>query len=107
MKKINVLKSNVDFDRIIKNTRPFKSPNYIIYFEHNNDSIYHFGISVSKKIGNAVTRNKYKRRIRSIISKKDYKNGFNCIIILRKKALTTSYSDLEQELLNNLIKVMK
>lgn len=107
MKKINVLKSNIDFNRIIKNNEPIKSKNFIIYFEPNADSIYHFGISVSKKIGNAVTRNKYKRRIRSIISKKDYKNGFNCIIILRKRALDTTYIMLEEELFNNLKKVMK
>ncbi len=107
MKKINVLKSTLDFNRIIKTTRPIKSKNYVIYFEYNTDSIYHFGISVSKKIGNAVTRNKYKRKIRSIISKKDYKNYFNCIIILRKSALECKYQELEDELLNNLKKVMK
>lgn len=107
MKKINVLKSNRDFDRIIKNNHSIKSKNFIIYIENTSDEIYHFGISVSKKIGNAVVRNKYKRRIRSIISKKDYKNNFNCIIILRKNALNITYNELEEELLNNLQKVIK
>ena len=107
MKKMNVLKSNLEFNRIIKKEDPQKTKNFIIYLEYTNDNIYHFGISVSKKIGNAVVRNKYKRRIRSIISKKDYKNGFNCIIILKKNALKYKYNILEEELLNNLKKVMK
>ncbi len=107
MKKINILKSNLDFNRIIRTYKPIKSKNFVIYFEYNTNDTYHFGISVSKKIGNAVTRNKYKRRIRSIISKKSYKNNFNCIIILKKSVLECSYKELEEELLDNMKKVIK
>ena len=84
MKKKNVLKNNRDFNRIIKNNKPFKYKDYVIYLERIEDSNYHFGISVSKKLGNAVVRNKLKRQLRSIISKNDYQNNFNCIIILGK-----------------------
>lgn len=98
MKKINVLKNNRDFDRIIKAYKSYKLKNFYIYIERNNEESYHFGISVSKKIGNAVTRNLYKRRIKSIIDKNAYQNRFNCIIILKKSALTVSYLELETEL---------
>ena len=96
MKKINVIKENKDFDRIIKNNVPFKYRGYIVYIEKNTNELYHFGISVSKKIANAVGRNKIKRQIRDIISKNIYKNGFNCIIIVRK-------SYLENEYINNFV----
>ena len=46
-------------------------------------------------------------RIRSIISKKSYKNNFNCIIILKKSVLECSYKELEDELLDNMKKVIK
>ena len=99
MKKINILKENTDFDRIIKKNNSFKTKYYYIYVEKNEEQkIHKFGISVSKKIGNAVTRNLYKRRIKTIIDKNIYKNNFNCIIILRKSVLESNFQDLEKEL---------
>lgn len=109
MKKINILKENKDFDKIIKNNSAFKDKYYFIYTEkdteNKEDKIYKFGISVSKIIGNAVTRNFYKRRIRNIIDKKDYQNNFKCIIILRKSVLEATYSELEDSLINDFTKL--
>jgi len=105
MKKINILKKNEDFNRIIKNNKPYKSKYFFIYLEWTSDSIYHFGLSVSKKIGNAVVRNKYKRRIKDIIDEKDYKNDFNCIIILRKEVLNLSFSEFKDSLLESFKKL--
>lgn len=99
MKKINVLKNNRDFNRIIKTYKGHKYKDFVIYIERTNEEIPHFGISVGKKIGNAVTRNKYKRRIRAIIDKKNYQKGINCIIILRKSILEREYIEIENALL--------
>ena len=105
MKKINILKDNRDFDRIIKKNKPYKYKDYIIYIEKNTDSVYKFGLSVGKKIGNAVNRNKVKRQLKSIIDKKDYQNNFNCIIIVGKGINERSFEEREKNLLfalNNL-----
>ena len=84
MKKINILKNSRDFDRIIKKYKPYKYTDYIIYLERETNDVYKFGLSVGKKIGNAVNRNKVKRQLKSIIDEKDYQNNFNCIIIVGK-----------------------
>ena len=35
MKKINIIKSNREFDRIIKNNKSFKYKDFIVYLEKN------------------------------------------------------------------------
>ena len=99
MKKINILKNSRDFDRIIKNNKPYKYKDYIIYIERETNNIYKFGLSVGKKIGNAVNRNLIKRRLKSIIDKKDYQNNFNCIIIVGKGINERSFNEMEDNLL--------
>lgn len=105
MKKQNILKKNLDFQRIIKKTRPYKYKNFIIYKEIAKESNYHFGISVSKKIGNAVVRNKIKRQIKSILDKNNYQKNFNCIIIIRRSILEFNYKEIEEDLIEILIKL--
>ena len=105
MKKINILKNSRDFDRIIKNNKPYKFKDYIIYIERNTNNIYKFGLSVGKKIGNAVNRNKVKRQLKSIIDKKDYQNNFNCIIIVGKGIKEKSYLYSKMNLFNALEKL--
>ena len=105
MKKINILKKNEDFDRIIKKNKAFKYKDYIIYVEKNTEGPYKFGLSVGKKIGNAVTRNKYKRRLKNIIDKKSYQNNFNCIIIVSKGILERSFKEMEDNLFKALEKL--
>ena len=103
MKKVNIVKENRDFNRIIKNNKPFKYKDFIIYVEKKEPSVYKFGFSVGKKIGNAVTRNKIRRRLKNILDKKDYKNDFNCIIIVGKGILLRSFDEMS----DNLIKAME
>lgn len=99
MKKINILKSSRDFDRIIKNNKPYIYKDYIIYIERDTNEIFKFGISVGKKLGNAVTRNKIKRQLKAIINQNDYQNSFNCIIIVGKGINEKSFIERKENLL--------
>lgn len=98
MKKSNIVKKNEDFRRIILNNKPIKMELFNIYKERTNEETYRFGISVSKKVGNAVTRNKLKRQLKSIIDKKNYQNGFNCIIIIKRAIILHEYVYIENQL---------
>lgn len=106
MKKINIIKKNDEYNRIIKNTKPFKYKDYMFFLEKNeNIKNYAFGFSISKKLCNAVTRNKIKRQLKSIIDKKDYQKNFNCIIMIRKSILEKNYSEREKILLEAIEKL--
>lgn len=109
MKKINVLKENRDFNRIIKKEQPFKYKGFMVYLERNTNDNYKFGISVSKKLANAVGRNKIKRQVREIISKNNYENNFNCIIIIRRSYLENDFQKNLEDLnfIFNKLKIKK
>ena len=102
MKKKYIVKENKDFEKIINEGKLRKNRSFLVYSLDNNLTYNKYGISVSKKLGNAVFRNKYKRKIRAIIDncKKDYNIGKNYIIITRKGALDKNYQELNNDLSN-------
>ena len=94
MKKEEVVKKSREFDNIIKQNKFVKNNEFIIYYNDNN-SFNRFGISVGKKIGNAVERNYYKRVIRNIsdINKNIYSKNKDYIIIMRKGCKELSFKE--------------
>ena len=67
MKRKNRIRKNTDFKEIISKHHMIKSNEFTIYTNKNDLNYTRIGISVSSKIGNAVTRNKIKRQIKAII----------------------------------------
>ena len=100
MKKIEIIKSSREYTEIINNSKSKKSKYFSIYYRKNNDS-NRYGITVPKKTGTAVTRNKIKRRIKNIIdnNKKVVHNGYDYVIIIKKGTLDLTYKEIENELL--------
>ncbi len=107
MNKEYILKRNEDFKKIIDKKQFIKNKDYIIYYDKNNLHQARFGISVGKKLGNAVIRNKNKRQIRNILSKnkKYYSNGIDYIIIIRRSAIISSFQEKCTNLLELLDKI--
>ena len=99
MKKYNIVKNNYEFNNIIETGKQIKNKYFVIYYKNNNLDKYRFGISVGKKIGNAVIRNKYKRKIRSVVdnNKKYYQKNMDYIIIMRKACLDAEFVEMEKK----------
>ncbi len=107
MKKINVVKENEEFNLVMKKGICMKNKYYVLYSIKNNLNRYRFGISVGKKVCNAVGRNKLKRQIRNILDyhKNLYSKEKDYIIIIRKSSFGEDYSILEENLVNLLKKM--
>ena len=107
MKKEEVVKTNREFDEIIKDGKYQKNKEFIIYYIENGKEFSRFGISVGKKIGNAVTRNYYKRIIRNICDKNKnlYSNGKDYIIIMRKGLMLLNFTKINDSFIDLMKKI--
>jgi len=80
---------------------------FVVYYMPQ-PGIEHFrlGISVSKKIGNAVTRNRLRRVVKEIVRHHSHgvKPGTDFILIARKPAAGMDYSEIEKSIVHVLSK---
>ena len=107
MKKINIVKSNEEFNLVINKGQVYKNKYFVLYTMNNTLDSYRIGISVGKKVCNAVNRNKLKRQVRNILDyhKNLYSKSRDYIIIVRKSSLGENYSILEENLVSLFKKV--
>ena len=79
MKKSFRVKKDREFQKVFRKGKSTANRQFVIY-KYNKEDQSHFrvGISVSKKLGNAVTRNRLKRRIRHILMELDDQFGARC-----------------------------
>lgn len=99
MKEKFRIKKNEEFQAILGQRKFFRSPSFIVYTKKKNLDLSRIGISVPKKLGNAVLRNKTKRQIRSMLDEIGYGNyDFDCIIIVRKVYFKQDYEENRKDL---------
>ena len=101
MKKEYRVKKTLEIEMILKN-KIYKSNQYFSVYKRINSETSHFryAISVGKKIGNAVTRNYYKRLITASISNFDIKlnDNVDVFIIAKPNIINLDYNDIYKEL---------
>ena len=107
MKKLNIIKKQEEINNIIKTGNLSKNKFFYIYNKERESKYFRFCICVSKKLGNAVVRNKNKRQIKDIIDKSNlvFKSNMDYVIILRKEISNVSYDDKKKYLLELLCKL--
>jgi ribonuclease P protein component len=99
MKKINIIKKTQEFEKIIKHRHHYNNRFYVIYTVPKCERYYRFGISIPKKVGNSVMRNKIKRQIKSIIDEnKNFNTNLDYVIIVRKEIIDLDYIEMQYNL---------
>ena len=96
------LKKSSQFSQIRNKGNYFKCSSFNGYILHDADlETFLVGIIASKKLGNAVERNRAKRRAREAIRTCSLINNLNqvkFIIILKKTVLKVPFIDLKQDI---------
>ena len=93
MKKQYRIKKSEEFEKIIKNRKFIASPGIVLYIKKKEEKNARVGITVKKKIGNAVVRNKVKRQIRMMIQEiYDFEEEFDSILLIKEKFLENDFN---------------
>ena len=104
MKILNRIKANEDFVRAVRKGKTIKSNAYVIHYVPNELGLCRIGLSVSKKLGNAVVRSRIKRQVRAMCDSLIDYNVHTCdvVIVVRSEFLNNDFNN-NKETLNSLL----
>lgn len=103
MRKSYRVKKEAEFQEVFEAHQSVANRQFVVYhLDRENQPHFRVGISVGKKIGNAVHRNWVKRRIRqSLTELKPYlKQDVDILIIARPAASEMSMADIKTHLIH-------
>ena len=102
MKKRFRVKKEKDFNAIFQEGKSVANRKFVVYRLENSEQHFRVGLSVSKKLGNAVTRNQIKRRIRHVLitHKDQIIENLDFVVIARKGVEEMNYTEIEKNLLH-------
>lgn len=101
-----VIKSNKDFMKAYKKGKFTANKLISVYFFPNRSPYNKIGITTSKKIGNAVERNRAKRIIRAAYRKSEalFPIGFDIVFVARPDIVSAKSTDIEKFIKKRVLK---
>lgn len=107
MSETVILNRNGDFRRIYSKGSSYANPALVTYVMRNRAGICRIGITSSKKIGNAVERNKSRRLVRAAFYSiyKTYSSelsGYDFIFVCRVKTRYKKSTEIEKIIVSHL-----
>ena len=109
--KISSLSKNEDFKSLIKGKK-INNKYFTIFFKKlsdKNNKKLNISFVAQKKIGNAVKRNKIKRRLRNIVNeavkKVTLKFSYSYLVIAKSTMLNNEYKNIKETLFQDLEKI--
>ena len=97
MPRIEKLKSNSDFRRAYARGRSYTDPALVVYAVKNRAGFCRYGITTSKKIGNAVERNRARRVISEGLRTLDAQltGSYDIVLVARTKTVRKKSTELQ------------
>lgn len=101
MKKSYRVKSKIDFNALFRSGVSVANRKFVVYHLDRERPHFRVGLSVSKKLGNAVTRNSIKRKIRHVLlAHSQHLESEDFVVIARKGVEELDYHQVEKNLLH-------
>lgn len=104
MQKYVTLKENTDFTRTYYRGKSIANPALVVYSRKNGAGFCRVGITTSKKIGNAVERNRSRRVIRaayqSVLRKDLIQGNWDLVFVARGKTKYLKSTAVEKAMIS-------
>jgi len=101
------LRNRAEFTRVYRHGKSFANRQLVLYWFPKRDvEQFRMGVSVSKKVGNAVVRNRMRRLMKEIVRQHadEIIDHLDLVFIVRKGALDLEYKELEKSVMHVLRK---
>ena len=97
MRFTSSLKKNHEFRRLYNKGKSAVSRCAVVYCRRNGTAVNRLGVTVSTKIGNAVHRNRVRRRLKEIyrLNEEKLAPGHDIVIVARVQSRYVEYRELE------------
>ncbi|MCF0110291.1 MAG: ribonuclease P protein component [Erysipelotrichaceae bacterium] len=107
MKKDRRVRKSQEFQEILSKAQYVSRPSFVIYYEEKKQQQNRIGISVGKKLGNAVHRNLIKRQVRMMMQETEAL-ALDCdmIVIVRRGYLKNDYA-MNKKCLETMLETVK
>jgi ribonuclease P protein component len=101
MKFSSSLKKNHIFRRLYS-SKGFANSYLVLYARPNRSEHNYVGITVSKKLGHAVVRNRTRRRIREVyrLNEAQFTPGWDIVLVARTRSVDSDFGKLTGALLS-------
>lgn len=98
MKHTVSLKQNHEFRRLYSKGKSAVSPYFVIYCRKTGRPYSRLGITTGVKLGNAVKRNRARRRIRELYRthEEELLPGYDIVVVARTRVIYGRYGELER-----------
>ena len=101
MKHTIPLKQNHEFRRLYSKGKSAVCPYFAVYCRRTGRPYSRLGITAGTKLGNAVKRNRVRRRIRELYRTNEDRlsPGYDIVVVARTRAVFARYAELERSFL--------
>lgn len=96
------LRNNRDFRKVYDKGKSISNRYLVMFYIKNGLEYNRVGFSTTKKLGNAVNRNRVKRLIKEAfrLNKENMINGYDIVFLARVRATEANYKDIEKSIIN-------